>query len=113
MNRTQPCRVVVVGGGISGLAAAYRLRTLLGSVAEIILIEGSRRLGGALRTVELGGVALDVGAEAFLMRRPEAADLIEELGLTGQLRHPTAAAPTVRADGRTMALPTRTMLGLP
>jgi oxygen-dependent protoporphyrinogen oxidase len=106
-------RVVVVGGGISGLTTAYRLRTLLGPAAEIVLIEGSRRLGGALRTVELGGLALDVGAEAFLVRRPEAVGLIEELGLGGQLRHPTPAAPTVRAGGQTMPLPTGTMLGVP
>jgi oxygen-dependent protoporphyrinogen oxidase len=103
----------VVGGGVSGLTTAYRLRTLLGPAAEIMLIEGSRRLGGALRTVELGGLALDVGAEAFLVRRPEALNLIGELGLGGQLRHPTPAAPTVRAGGRTMPLPTGTMLGVP
>ncbi|MGH3753758.1 MAG: protoporphyrinogen oxidase [Pseudonocardiaceae bacterium] len=106
-------RVAVIGGGISGLAAAYRLRTLLGPTAEIVVVEGSRRLGGALRTVELGGLSLDVGAEAFLMRRPEAAGLVEELGLGGQLTHPTPAGPTVRAAGRTVALPTRTVLGLP
>jgi oxygen-dependent protoporphyrinogen oxidase len=105
--------VAVVGGGISGLAAAYRLRTLLGPAAEIVLIEASRRLGGALRTVELGGLPLDVGAEAFLMRRPEAVGLIDELGLSGQLTHPAPVAPTVRAGGRTVALPTRTVLGLP
>lgn len=110
---SRDCRVAVVGGGISGLAAAHRLRTLLGPAAEIVLVEGSRRLGGALRTVELGGVALDVGAEAFLVRRPEALRLVEELGLGGRLRHPTSAAPTVRAAGRTVALPTRTVLGLP
>ena len=112
-SQVAACRVAVVGGGISGLAAAYRLRTLLGPAAEIVLIEGSRRLGGALRTVEVGGVALDMGAEAFLMRRPEAVGLVEELGLSGQLTHPTPAAPTVRAGGRTLPLPTRTMLGLP
>ncbi|MGH3898052.1 MAG: protoporphyrinogen oxidase [Pseudonocardiaceae bacterium] len=113
MSGAQRPRVAVVGGGISGLTAAYRLRTLLGPAAEIVLVEGSRRLGGALRTVELGGLALDVGAEAFLMRRPEAVGLIEELGLRGQLTHPTMAAPTVRAGGRTVGLPTRTVLGLP
>jgi protoporphyrinogen/coproporphyrinogen III oxidase len=106
-------RVAVVGGGISGLVAAYRLRTLLGPAAEIVLVEGSRRLGGALRTVELGGIALDVGAEAFLMRRPEAHALVDELGLGGQLTHPIPVAPTVRAGGRTRPLPTRTVLGLP
>ncbi|MGB8202135.1 MAG: NAD(P)-binding protein, partial [Pseudonocardiaceae bacterium] len=116
MSGTQPSplaasRVAVVGGGISGLAAAYRLRTLLGPAVEIVLVEGSRRLGGALRTVELGGVALDVGAEAFLMRRPEAHALVEELGLGGQLSHPSLVASTVRAAGRTVALPKRTVLG--
>jgi protoporphyrinogen/coproporphyrinogen III oxidase len=111
--RDAPSRVAVVGGGVSGLVAAYRLRRLLGRRAEIVLIEGSRRLGGALRTVELAGLALDVGAEAFLMRRPEAATLVEELGLGGQLVYPSPAVPTVRAGGRTVALPTRTVLGLP
>ncbi|MGH3787474.1 MAG: protoporphyrinogen oxidase [Pseudonocardiaceae bacterium] len=108
-----PSRVAVVGGGISGLAAAHGLRTMLGPTAEIVLVEGSQRIGGALRTVELGGLALDVGAEAFLVRRPEALALIEELGLGEQLMYPTPAAPTVRAGGRTVAMPTRTVLGLP
>jgi oxygen-dependent protoporphyrinogen oxidase len=95
------------------LAAAHRLRTLLGPDAEIVLIEASRRLGGALRTVELGGLALDVGAEAFLVRRPEASALVAELDLGAELTHPTPAAPTVRAGARTRPLPTRTVLGLP
>ncbi|MDQ5855901.1 MAG: NAD(P)-binding protein, partial [Actinomycetota bacterium] len=65
MNGAGPPRIAVVGAGISGLTAAYRLRTLLGPAAQIMLVEGSRRLGGALRTVELAGLPLDVGAEAF------------------------------------------------
>lgn len=106
-------RVAVVGGGISGLAAAHRLRALLGPAAEIVLIEGSRRVGGALHTVELGGLPLDVGAEAFLVRRPEAVALAREVGLGEQLVHPTPAAPSVRAAGRTVPLPTRTVMGVP
>ncbi|MDQ3153706.1 MAG: NAD(P)-binding protein, partial [Actinomycetota bacterium] len=105
-------RIAVVGGGVSGLAAAHRLRRLVPD-AEITVIDGAARLGGALRTVELAGVALDVGAEAFLVRRPEATALVTELGLGADLIHPTSAAPTVRADGRTVGLPTRTVLGLP
>jgi protoporphyrinogen/coproporphyrinogen III oxidase len=77
----RPARIAVVGGGITGLTAAYRLRSLLGSAAQITLIEGARRLGGAVRTVPLGDLPLDVGAEAFLVRRPEATALVEELGL--------------------------------
>lgn len=106
-------RVVVAGGGITGLTAAYRLRRLLGPDGRITLVEGSRRLGGALRTAELAGVGYDLGAEAFLVRRPEAVSLIAELGLHGELVHPTPAAPTVRAGGRTAPLPRRTLMGLP
>lgn len=105
--------VAVVGGGICGLAAAYRLRRLLGREALITLIEGSPRLGGAVRTVELAGTPFDMGAEAFLVRRPEAAALASELGLDDQLVHPTPAGPTVRAGGRTVPLPRRTLMGLP
>jgi len=106
-------RVAVVGGGVSGLAAAYRLRRLLPPGARITVLEGSSRLGGALRTTELAGVPFDVGAEAFLVRRREATALITELGLGAELVGPTAARPAVRAGGRTVPLPSRTVLGLP
>lgn len=106
-------RVAVVGGGVSGLAAAYRLRRLLGPAAEITVMEKSTRLGGALRTEALAGVGYDVGAEAFLVRRPEAVALVAELGLGGEVVHPSSAEPTVRAGGRTVPLPSGTLLGLP
>ncbi|MBB3664925.1 oxygen-dependent protoporphyrinogen oxidase [Prauserella sediminis] len=106
-------RVAVVGGGVSGLTAAYRLRTLLGPDAAITVCESSGELGGKLRTVELAGAACDVGAEAFLARRPEALDLVHELGLADRLRHPSSASSTVRAGGRTVALPKRTVMGVP
>ena len=63
-------RVVVVGGGVSGLAAAHRIRRgaarRRGPGAG-----GLDRVGGSLRTAEVGGVVVDVGAEAMLNRRPE------------------------------------------
>lgn len=105
--------VAVVGGGISGLTAAYRLRTLLGDAATITLFDAGERLGGKLRTGVLAGQPFDLGAEAFLARRPEALELIGELGLRDRLEHPAPARATVRAGGRTVALPARTMLGLP
>ncbi|GAA1382885.1 protoporphyrinogen oxidase [Pseudonocardia kongjuensis] len=106
-------RVAVVGGGISGLAAAHRLRTLLGPDAAITVLEQRDRLGGVLRTVDLAGAPFDVGAEAFLVRRPEMLDLLGELGLSGSLTHPTPATATIRAGGRTVRLPRGTLMGVP
>jgi oxygen-dependent protoporphyrinogen oxidase len=106
-------RVAVVGGGISGVTAAYRLRAALGDAATITLFESAERLGGKLRTVELAGQAYDVGAEAFLARRPEAVALIAETGLADRLTHPTKARSAVRAGGRQVAMPGGTMMGVP
>src|SRR5205807_9780008 len=89
--------VAVVGGGITGMAAAYRLRTLFGDREGITVFEASRTLGGDLQTAELAGRPLDVGAEAFLWRRPELTELAAEIGLDGELVHPTAAGPRLRA----------------
>jgi oxygen-dependent protoporphyrinogen oxidase len=104
-------RVAVVGAGISGLAAAHRLRALLGPSAVITLLEQRDRVGGVLRTVDLAGVPYDVGAEAFLARRPEVPALLAELGLSAV--HPTGASASVRAAGRTGPLPGATLLGVP
>lgn len=106
-------RVAVVGGGLTGLAAAYRLRGLLGPGAEIVLIDGADRLGGKVRTVQLAGGPFDVGAEAFLVRRPEVLRLAEALGIAGEVVHPGAVSATVRAGGRTRPLPTGTVMGVP
>lgn len=105
--------VSVIGGGISGVTAAYRLRTALGDAATITVFESGERLGGKLRTVEVAGQAYDVGAEAFLARRPEALALIEETGLGDRLTHPTKARSTVRAGGHQVAMPGGTMMGVP
>ncbi|GGM55206.1 protoporphyrinogen oxidase [Longimycelium tulufanense] len=106
-------RVLVVGGGVTGLAAAHRLRVLLGDEARIVVVEQSDRLGGKLRTVDLAGVAYDVGAEAFLVRRPEMVDLVTEVRLADQLVHPALAAATVHAGDHTVPLPRGTVMGVP
>lgn len=105
--------VAVVGAGITGLAAAHRLRNTLGPTARITVLERGSRIGGVLRTVELGGARYDVGAEAFLTRRPEVALLLAELGLADQLVHPGPATAAVLAGGRVRALPPRTLMGVP
>ena len=100
--------VVVVGGGVSGLVTAYRLRQL---GVRVTVLEQSDRLGGKLRTVDLDGVPTDVGAEAFVLRDPAAAELVAELGL--DVVHPERASATIHAGGATVSLPRRTFLGVP
>ncbi|MDL9947744.1 protoporphyrinogen oxidase [Gordonia sp. ABSL11-1] len=106
-------RIAVVGGGVSGLTAAYRLRQALGADAQIEVHECGDRPGGILNTVDVGGRPVDVGAEAFIVRRPEAVDLIGELGLADRVVSPTARRPAVWARGRLHPLPTPALMGVP
>jgi protoporphyrinogen/coproporphyrinogen III oxidase len=103
----------VVGGGISGLTAAYRLRVAAGGEAGIKLFDPADRLGGILRTIRLGGQAMDVGAEAFVARRPEVPALLAELGLADAQLDTTGVRPLIYADGRLHPLPPGTVNGIP
>ncbi len=96
---------------MSGLAAAHRIAQALPD-AEVVVLEASGRLGGSLRTVEVGGVVVDVGAEAMLNRRPEAVGLALEVGLGADLVHPATTTAHLWNRGRIVPLP-RTMMGVP
>ena len=90
MNETQDKRkrVIVIGGGISGLAAAHRLVERRGqsSVAlEIILLEASAQLGGIVRTERRDGFLLEGGPDSFISEKPEALELAKRLGLASRL----------------------------
>jgi protoporphyrinogen/coproporphyrinogen III oxidase len=103
----------VVGGGISGLTAAYRLRQIAGDEATITLFDPADRLGGVLRTEQVGGVAVDVGAEAFVVRRPEMPELLAELGLANEQLGTTGARPLIYSQDRLHPLPAGTLNGIP
>ncbi|WP_157554975.1 protoporphyrinogen oxidase [Nocardia crassostreae] len=106
-------RIAVVGGGISGLVAAYRLRRALGSEAELVLVERGERIGGILHTAEIDGEPVDLGAEAFVGRRPEIPELMRELGIEDQLVHPAGKRPLIWSEGATHRLPENTLMGIP
>lgn len=105
-------RIAVVGGGISGLAAAHRLRRLLGDDVVIDLYEPGEP-GGTLRQATVSGVTVDIGAEAFLLRRPEIIDLATELGIAEHIVHPAARQPALLAGGGLRTLPRPTLMGIP
>lgn len=103
----------IVGGGISGLVAAYRLRIAAGPHADITLLDPADRLGGVLRTERVGGQSLDVGAEAFVARRPEMPALLAELGLAGRQIGTTGVRPLIYSGARLHPLPQGTLQGIP
>lgn len=105
-------RLVVVGAGITGLAAAFEWRRRRPD-DEIVVLEAGDRIGGKLHRIELAGHWYDTGAEAVLARVPEAVRLVDHLGLADRLVAPaTTQAFVVLPDGR-HPLPAGTVLGVP
>ena len=80
-------RVVVVGGGITGLAAAYRLQE---RGVPFTVLEREASLGGKVRAAEVGGLPLEAGPDSLLARKPWAVDLVRALGMGEDL---AAASP--------------------
>lgn len=102
-------RVVVLGGGIAGLAAAHALSRRAPDGAappRVTLVEASPHLGGKLHTERVDGFLVEAGADSFGTRRAGALELVEELGLAGDLvPTPPGGRVLVLADGRIEALP--------
>jgi oxygen-dependent protoporphyrinogen oxidase len=80
-------RIAIIGGGISGLSAAFYLeqQRRKGAPLEYVLFEGSSRLGGSLQTEHADGCLIEAGPDSFLTEKPWAADLCRELGIADQL----------------------------
>jgi oxygen-dependent protoporphyrinogen oxidase len=76
-------KIAIVGGGVSGLAAAYRIERL-SKDARVTLFEASDRLGGNIRTDTSGGFVLEAGPDSWVTTKPEARALAKELGLEGE-----------------------------
>jgi protoporphyrinogen/coproporphyrinogen III oxidase len=113
MAPPRPRHVVVVGGGISGVTAAWSLRAALGDAVRVTLLEAGVAVGGKLRVSDLAGLPVDEGAESMLWRRPEAVDLARAVGLGDALVHPATTGASVWTRGRLRPLPGRTVMGVP
>ncbi|MCX4578204.1 protoporphyrinogen oxidase [Streptomyces sp. NBC_01571] len=109
-SRTGTGHVVVVGGGIAGLAAAHRL---LDRGARVTVLEASGRVGGKLLPGEIAGARVDLGAESMLARRPEAVALAREAGLADRLRPPATATASLWTRGALRPMPKGHVMGVP
>lgn len=105
-------RVIVVGGGIAGLATAHHLRTRRPDL-DVVVIDAGERPGGKIRGVEVGGVTVDVGAESIVASSAPARALVGELGLADRLVHPEPVPATIFSRGARHRVPARSYLGIP
>ncbi len=113
-NGSSARHVVIVGGGIAGLAAAFALRDAVadGAPLRVTVLEGSPRLGGKLSASEVAGVPVDEGAEALLARRPEGIELITASS-AGALVPAGTTSSAIWTRGAMRALPRRQFMGVP
>ncbi|MGW0066963.1 protoporphyrinogen oxidase, partial [Streptosporangium sandarakinum] len=104
--------VVVVGGGIAGLAAAWYLGRA-GDRVRVTVLDSAPRVGGKLLAAEVAGVQTDVGAEAMLARRPEGKELARLAGLGDELRTPGTTRGAILTRGTPRPLPAGQVMGVP
>ncbi len=108
----RPRRVIVIGGGISGLATAYRL-TRMRPDLEVRILEERARVGGNIRTDQVGGFVMDGGPDGFLASSSGVRSLCSELGISSELIAPPASEISIAHGSRLVPLPSGMTLGVP
>ncbi|QDQ14265.1 protoporphyrinogen oxidase [Streptomyces spectabilis] len=109
-GQERAAHVVVVGGGIAGLAAAHRA---LATGSRVTVVEASDRVGGKLLPGEIEGARVDLGAESMLARRPEAVALAREVGLADALQAPATASASLWTRDTLVPMPKGHVMGVP
>ncbi len=110
-------RIAIIGGGISGLSAAFALeeQRRAGVDVEYTLYESAARLGGVLRTEYIDGCVVEAGPDSFITEKPWAADLCRSLGLGDQLIGSNDAdrKTYILTNGRLVVMPDGLMFMVP
>jgi oxygen-dependent protoporphyrinogen oxidase len=110
-------RIAIIGGGISGLSAAYTLeeKRQSGTPVEYVLFESSPRLGGVLVTDRVDGCIIEAGPDSFLTEKPWAADLCGKIGLGDQLigSNDSERKTYILAKGKLVVMPDGLMFMVP
>ena len=110
-------RIAIIGGGISGLSAAYTIeeKRRSGAPVEYVLFESSPRLGGVLVTDRVDGCLVEAGPDSFLTEKPWAADLCRKIGLGDQLigSNDSERKTYILAKGKLVVMPDGLMFMVP
>jgi oxygen-dependent protoporphyrinogen oxidase len=109
-------KVIIIGGGITGLTTAYYLQKEIKEKAlpiEVKLFEASDRFGGIINTVEKDGFIIEKGPDSILARKASALKLIKEVGLENKVVSNTAGKSYIYARGKIHAMPEGAFMGIP
>ena len=110
-------KIVIIGGGIAGLAAAYRIQRKIseGADLECILLEGSERFGGKIFTEKSDGFIIERGPDSFISQKPATIQLCKQLGLEDRLigTNPGTPSTFVYTNGKLVTMPDGLSLMIP
>ncbi len=108
----EPYQIAIVGGGITGLVAAYTLQKHFQQISKsprILLLEAAPRLGGKIHSLEFAGMTIDIGAEAFVAQAGR--QLCRDLGIEEKLSAPLTSQTNIWTRGRICPLPEGLAMG--
>jgi protoporphyrinogen/coproporphyrinogen III oxidase len=107
--------VVIIGGGITGLAAAYYMQKAIeeGMSLRVILVEAEETLGGKISTYDDSGFLMETGADSIVARKTNVAPFLEELGLQDQVVYNATGKSFIYSDQELRPIPSDTIFGIP
>ncbi|WP_353948726.1 protoporphyrinogen oxidase [Sporolactobacillus sp. Y61] len=105
-------KVIVIGAGISGLAAAYYVKKNQPQ-AHVVLLEASGRIGGKIKTIHRDGFLIECGPEGYMARKPTLTRLIQDIGLGDQLIRSQAGTYYIYVNHRLRQMPRGSVMGIP
>ena len=110
-------KIIIIGGGIAGLATAYRIQRKIseGADLECVLLEGSDRFGGKISTEKSDGFVIERGPDSFISQKPAAIQLCKQLGLEDRLTGTNSNSPNtfVYTGGKLITMPDGLSLMIP